>query len=218
MEKNTKNFLLIGGILAAAGVAAYFIFGNNGKKTTVAAPTDSASTDTTSTATTTTAPKTDAPVIPPVESLCYTRKPETVGYFTMKWKQELDDWVNSQRLKGYSNDYISHVAAFLKGMDAALNTDNPLIYAKEIKAFVKAKPKLKRNADFATEILNQVYNTGDLVCEEVTTDPLVRFVRQSRMYLPKANKRTPPPAYPTTTTTTVQPSTIPSRPTIWGNN
>lgn len=96
---------------------------------------------------------------------CIKRKTESVNYFSMKWGDDLKAFVADASGKGYSLNHISHVAAFCKGMDIELSMASALLYAKEIREFMAKNPPLKRDRDFATEIQNQIYETGSLQCE-----------------------------------------------------
>lgn len=175
--KNQNNIILIIAIVIVLAVAAYFIFKPKSDKT--ASDTEGgASTDKdiksgvivndvnpkTPTSTTTT-------TSPGCGYMKYKRDTEDPG-FKLLTDDELfknaDSFVNKMRVDGHSDDFISFAAAFLKGMDLALKIDLVRKYMKDIQNF-KGKADIRRDGNFRTEVQQQVYDVGSLICNPIAS-------------------------------------------------
>ena len=163
MEKNSKIIIVV--IIAAIGIAVFFYLQ---KKDTTTPPITPPSTPTT--------PPITPPIVPPApkDILTYVRDNADPAFQMLTQYQlvsSADSFVNSMYLSGYSNDYISFAAAFLKGMDLALTVEMVKKYRKQISEF-KTKATIDRLPNFYDEVLQQKYDVGSLIKEKPTLNGL----------------------------------------------
>ncbi len=97
---------------------------------------------------------------------CYKRDAND-AIFKLPTAQALQAFVTAMRER-YNDEFISYAAAFLKGIDVAINFDNAVKYRQNIKDFMKwsidnNKPIVRQRL-FQAEIALQIYNVEDLLC------------------------------------------------------
>lgn len=111
---------------------------------------------------------TSEPESAPSVKTCWKRHTNDTSSFSLPTSADLGVLVRELQ-KFYNNDFISHAAAFCKGMDIEFSVAMVKDYRNEIRDFMKKTPKkINRDDYFHRELQNQVFNPGDLDCQLTT--------------------------------------------------